>query len=91
MTKKLLEQYPNICGELAELQTRHVFNDRQKELSAQRREIEQFVCSLPWEKRTLVQCVLTHGTKWDVVRREIGSLKSADAVRKDYERIFKKI
>lgn len=87
MTKELLEQYPDICGEL---------NDIEKTgrsdyiLAGEKAEIEAFVAALPYRKRKLVQAVMKHGTRWNVIRREIRSHKSADAVRKEYERIFKK-
>ena len=90
MTKNLLEQYPHICGELKDLEQNNRFPKRREKLQQQKAQIEAFAESLPWVKRRLVQAVMKHGTRWDVVRREMESYKSADAVRKEYERIFKK-
>ncbi len=106
MTKAELEQYQDICGELAELEQRlagarqrtpacavalsAVLGERRQELFRRKAEIEAFASSLPWGKRQLVRAVMRHGHRWDVVRWEIQSYKSPDAVRKEYERIFKK-
>lgn len=53
-------------------------------------ETEAFAASLPWGKRKLVQAVMKYGTRWDVVRRELHSAKSPDALRMEYGRIFEK-
>lgn len=106
MTKAELERYRDICGELEELEesiSRLRENDpaaamivsmqncgRRNALFMRKNEIEAFASSLPWSKRQLVRAVMKHGPRWDVVRREIQSYKSPDAVRKEYERIFKK-
>ena len=42
------------------------------------------------EDQELLQAVAKYGTRWNIVRRDIESWKSPDAVRKRYERIFKK-
>ncbi|NBJ89862.1 hypothetical protein [Acutalibacter sp. 1XD8-36] len=90
MTKDLLEKYPCICGELKDLEQKNSFPKRREKLQQQKTQIEAFAESLPWVKRRLVLAVMKHGTRWDIIRREIESQKSADAVRKEYERIFKK-
>ena len=67
--------------------------DRQKQLEQYRdelAEIERFILSRGDEEQELLRAVAKYGTRWDVVRREIGTWKSPDAVRKRYERIFKK-
>lgn len=87
MTKDLIEQYPDICGELHDIEKT---GRSDYILSSEKAEIEAFAAALPYRKRKLVHAVMKHGTRWDVIRREIGSHKSADAVRKEYERIFKK-
>ncbi len=87
MTKYLLERYPDICGELHDIEKT---GRSDYILSCEKAEIEAFAAALPYQKRKLVQAVMKHGTRWDVIRREIGSHKSAGAVRKEYERIFKK-
>ena len=67
--------------------------DRLKQMEKYRdelAEIERFILSRGDEEQELLRAVAKHGTRWDVVRREIGTWKSPDAVRKRYERIFKK-
>lgn len=91
MTKDLLEQYPDICGELKDLEQKNSSPKRREMLQQQKEEIEAFAESLPWVKRRLVLAVMKHGTRWEVVRREINSYKSADAVRMEFNRIFQKI
>lgn len=85
MTKDMLTRYPDICGELHEIEetgrSDHI-------LASEKAEIEAFVAALPYRKRKLAQAVMKHGTRWDVIRREIGSHKSADAVRMEFNRIF---
>ncbi|WOC33039.1 MULTISPECIES: hypothetical protein [Caproicibacterium] len=64
---------------------------RIKALAAQKIEIEQFVDGLPTAReRRLARAVMKYGTRWDVIRRELHSAKSADAVRMAYCRIFTK-
>ncbi len=55
----------------------------------QRDEIDAFIAKLPLPKQRLVQAVIKYGTKWNVVRRALDSSKSPDALRVEYERIFK--
>ena len=57
---------------------------------AEKQEIEAFINAHKDEEKELLRAVAKHGTRWDVVRREIGTWKSPDAVRKRYDRIFKK-
>lgn len=60
-------------------------------LTAQKIEIEQFVDGLPTAKeRRLARSVMKHGPRWEVIRRELHSCKSADAVRMAYCRMFTK-
>lgn len=87
MTKELLQRYADICEELRDIEKA---GGSDSILSREKAEIEAFAAALPYGKRKLVRAVMKHGTCWDVVRREIHSHKSADAVRKEYERIFKK-
>lgn len=97
MTKELVAQYRNICDKLEYLKANCSeiyfprYNGEFHRLLMQKGEIESFAESLPWDKQKLVRAVMKNGTRWDVVRMEIHSYKSADAVRKEYERIFKKI
>jgi hypothetical protein len=64
---------------------------RIKTLTAQKAEIEQFVGSLTTAKeRRLARAVMTHGPRWGVIRRELHSCKSTDAVRMAYCRMFTK-
>lgn len=89
MTKELLGQYQNICDKLKHIYANQPpYNGEALKLLMQKNEIEAFVDSLPWEKQKLVRAVMQHGTRWDVVRREIHSLKSADALRMEFNRIF---
>lgn len=91
MTKELLEQYPDICGELSEMEMKeNGISHRASVLINQKREIDRFIESLPWRKQMLVVKALQYERRWDVVRRELGSWKSGDALRKEYERIFEK-
>lgn len=91
MTKELLEQYPDICGELSEMEMKEEGISRQASvLLNQKKEIDRFIESLPWRKQILVIKALQCDKRWDVVRRELGSWKSGDALRKEYERIFEK-
>ena len=124
MTKELLEQYPDICAELADLEraartpvgdvvsgssgeypyTQHVVTirglpavspeiaERTESLRQQKKEIEDFVDQLTSpRKRRLARCVMKHGRKWNIIRREMGGDKSADAIRMEFERLFKKL
>lgn len=92
MTKEFLEQYPDICGELEEIQSSDfglIRNEKKAgKLICDKIAIEAFISTLPWGKRKLVKAVLKHGPRWDVVRRELHSLKSPDALRMEYSRIF---
>ena len=59
-------------------------------LRQQKAEIEDFADSLTSpRKRRLVRCVMQHGRRWNVIRRLMGGDKSPDAVRMEFERIFK--
>ncbi|MBE6723144.1 MAG: hypothetical protein E7572_11855 [Ruminococcaceae bacterium] len=60
-------------------------------LTAQKAEIEQFVDGLLTAKeRRLARAVMKHGARWEVIRRELHSSGSADAVRKAFCRMFTK-
>ena len=64
--------------------------DRQEQLEkSQQQKIERFILSQPEDKRDLLWAVALNGPRWNVVRRVIDSWKSPDAVRKEYERLFK--
>lgn len=56
----------------------------------EKKEIDTWIASFPEEDQELLKAVAKYGTHWDIIRREIGSWKSPDAVRKRYERIFKR-
>lgn len=102
MTKELFEQYRDICGEVKDLEdaiadmegnpqfSREYLSylTRWNEQMEKKIQIEAFADSLRWSKRVLAKAVMKHGPRWDVVRREIGSYKSAEAVRKEYGRLF---
>lgn len=53
-----------------------------------RDEIEAFRDSLPLPKQRLVNAVMKYKTRWNVIRRALDSDRSADALRKEYDRIF---
>lgn len=60
-------------------------------LTAQKNAIEEFVEGLPTVKeRRLAHAVMRHGARWEVIRRELKSNRSADAVRMAYCRMFTK-
>lgn len=102
MTKELFERYQDICGEVKSLEDTltHMQGNPQfsreycsylakwNELMEKKIKIEAFADSLRWSKRVLAKAVMKHGTQWDVVRREIGSCKSVDAIRMEYSRLF---
>lgn len=101
--KGLVCRYSEICGELSELSAaleRGHFpenspqwlacSQRVGQLRSEKMEADNYANSLPWNKRRLVMAVMKHGPRWDLVRREIHSYKSADAVRMEYNRIFQK-
>lgn len=56
---------------------------------AEKQELDGWISTRPEEEQEILRAVAKHGTHWDVVRREVGLVKSGDAVRKMYERIFK--
>ncbi len=107
MTKEALEQYADKREELEELKRQVIqahrecpeevfplglkMHRRLVSLAEQAAKTEKFAAGLPWSKRRLVQAVMKYGTRWDVIRREIHSGKSPDALRKEYVRIFEKI
>lgn len=102
MTKELFEQYRDICGEVKELEDALAHMEGNPQFSREyyrylaswnglmdkKTQIEAFANSLSWSKRALAKAVMKHGPRWDVVRREIGSSKSADAIRMEYSRLF---
>lgn len=106
MTKQALEQYADQREELEELKDQisqaHQrtpgamlplgieVHKRLVSLAEQTAQVEAFAAALPWSKRKLVQAVMKHGTRWDVIRRELHSYKSPDALRMEYTRIFEK-
>lgn len=58
-------------------------------LRREKEELDKWIASRPEEDQEILRAVAKHGTHWDVVRREVGLVKSGDAVRKMYERIFR--
>ena len=64
-------------------------SEKLREYKEEKKEIDTWISSFPEEDQELLRAVAKYGTRWDVVRREIGSWKSADAVRKRFERFFK--
>ena len=91
MTKTLLEQYPDICGELEELQKHHLFPDRQEGLQAQKSEIEHFVNSLPTSRqRWVVMLRAMQGLTWQQVAGRMGGRYSVDGAKKLYYKALNK-
>lgn len=63
---------------------------RIQKLRQQKKEIEVFAETVsPDRKRRLLRCVMKYGCRWNIVRRAMKEGKSADAVRMEFERIFK--
>lgn len=59
------------------------------ELEQLKAEVEKFVETVnSSRKRRLIRCVMKYGCRWNVVRRAMREGKSADATRKQFERIF---
>lgn len=89
MKKELLEQYPDICGELEELQKHRLFPDRQRELQARKEEVERFVDSLPTSRQRMVAMLRAmQGLTWQQVAGRMGHRHSADSVKKIYYKII---
>ena len=65
-------------------------SEKLRRYKEEKKEIDTWIASFPEEDQELLKAVAKYGTRWNVIRREIGSWKSAEAVRKRYERIFKK-
>lgn len=61
-----------------------------EKLKAEKEAIEKWIEGKSPEEQELLLAVSKHGTRWNVVRRDIGTWRSPDAVRKQYERIFHK-
>lgn len=90
MTKDLLEQYPDICRELEELQKQDLFPDRQNALQVQKSEIERFVNSLPTSRqRRVVMLRVFQKLKWPEVVAKMGYKYSKDQVKRTYYDIMK--
>lgn len=62
--------------------------DRLAVLRAKKQEAEEWAANLPWHKQKLARAVMRYGARWDVVRWAIGSDKSSDAVRVEFDRLF---
>ena len=104
MNRKWIEDYQNICEELESLyqaletaeraspfqamEMATKYGGRVKELTANKTAAEKFVRALPWGKRKLARTVMKHGPHWDLVRREMHSMKSPDALRMEFSRLF---
>lgn len=92
MTKELLEQYPDICGELEELQKHRLFPDRQRELQARKEEVERFVDSLPTSRQRMVAMLRAmQGLTWQQVAGRMGHRFGIRHVQRIYKEIIKKI
>lgn len=104
MKREWIEGYQDICEELESLylalqaaeaagpfQALHTatkYGGRVRELTAMKTGAERFVLALPWGKRKLARMVMKHGPHWDVVRREMHSMKSPNALRMEFSRLF---
>lgn len=102
MTKEEVSKYSEICGELDDInyeiaqaeaaKTLWVlpcdYIARSSELACNKIKVEAYVKCLPWKQRRLAKAVMKYGPRWDVVRRELHSSKSPDALRMEYNRIF---
>ena len=64
--------------------------ERIRELEVQKAEVEAFVGRLAYRPQKLARCVMKHGTRWNVIMREMGGYKSPDALRMEFSRIFSK-
>lgn len=59
-------------------------------LKQKKEEAERYVESISSpRKRRLIRCVMKYGCRWNVVRRVMRENKSSDALRMEFERIFK--
>ena len=65
-------------------------SEKLRKYKEEKEEIDTWISSFTEEDQELLRSVAKYGTRWDVVSREIGTWKSPDAVRKRYERIFKR-
>lgn len=102
MNKEFFLQYQDICAEINDLeesisemewdpqyaQQCHDYIVLWGKQLAKKKEIESFVRSLHGKKKQLAKAVMKYGPHWDVVRRKIGSDKSADALRVEFSRLF---
>lgn len=64
-------------------------NEKLQRYKEEKKVIDTWIASFAEEDQELLKAVAKYGTHWDIIRREIGSWKSAEAVRKRYERLFK--
>lgn len=63
---------------------------RIQKLRQRKKEIEDFAETVsPDRKRRLLRCVMKYGCRWNIVRRAMKEGKSANAVRMEFERVFK--
>lgn len=91
MTKDLLEQYPDICGELRDLEQSGRFPKRRAELARQKAEIEAFVEGIRDSRlRRIVMLRALEGLSWQQVAGKMGYRVSISAARKLYSRMIKK-
>lgn len=59
-------------------------------LERQKASVEQFVEAIASpRKRRLMRYVMQYGCRWNVIRRRMDDDKSADAIRMEFERMFK--
>lgn len=91
MTKTLLEQYPDICGELEEIERQHIFTAQRARLLAKKHAIEDFVASLPESRqRRVVMLRAMQGLTWQQVAGKMGTRYSVQNVKRIYYDTLKK-
>ncbi len=91
MTKDLLEQYPDICGELMDLEKSGRFPKRREKLSRQKAQIEAFVDSIEDSRvRRIVTLRAMEGLTWQQVAGRMGYRVSLSNARRLYSEEVKK-
>lgn len=90
MTKDLLEQYPDICGELRDLELSGRFPKRRAELARQKAAIEAFVEGIGDSRlRRIVMLRALEGLSWQRVAAKMGWKYSIDNLKMKYHRSIK--
>lgn len=91
MTKDLLEQYPDICDELKDLESNGLFPQWRQKLTRQKAEIEAFVESIEDSRvRHIVMLRALDGLTWQQVAGKMGHRISIGHARKLYSESIKK-